>query len=555
MIGTSLRFREGVAPTVFSSGPADWRKTGKKGGAQRQQQLGEADWNARQPISRGLPVKIKRTAWLVTLAIALIAYLVYLFYNPVKTPFIAMAVTDYEAPFPPNGWAQEDLDRFRDLDTQEELTKFQECQYDNYANGKDSFLDLRQKIGEVTQGGGPDKNIMIVYLSMHGVVNASGESCLLPPNADPYDSASWHRLEDVLKYLFPEESRKKLPKHILLFLDCNRITEHWQSGLFYNGFARGIESAVRSANVPGLLVLNSTGTGWECQQGHVSPETLEGSVFGYYVHEALRGMADVESSGDRNGEVSLKELKQYLQDKVSHWVSERYADVQTPEVICAAEGPKSPANIAVAHANDPKAAPLPDVVEQDGRLWESIAAEWGRIDARAALPENPLELESARHFLLRWEALSQAGTAYTDQAGEMKKRAASRISELGQAPLSARIPAHTLASLAGRMPAGQLELQLEAINNAWDEEKREFALKDPTTISDAAVARYAFQRCHELLSCVRPNTPEGRVAGHPGPFLERPFAFHCRMPLPDDVAKTPARIGMGTRPGEDCRSD
>lgn len=542
MIGTSLRFREGVAPTVFSSGPADWRKTSKGGGAQRQQQQGEADWNARQPISRGLPVKIKRTAWLVTLVIALIAWIVYLFYNPVKTPFIAMAVTDYEAPFPPNRWAREDLDRFRDL-TQEKLTDFRECQYDNLANGEESFLKLREAIGKVTKGGGPDKDVMIVYLSMHGVVNDLGESCLLPPNADACDSASWHRLADVLQYLFPKESRKELPKHILLFLDCNRITEHWQSGLFYNGFARGIESAVRLADIPGLFVLNSTGTGWECQQGHVSPETLEGSVFGYYVHEALRGMADVESSGDQNGEVSLKELKQYLQDKVSHWVSERYADVQMPEVICGAERPGSLSDVAVTHAKNAKHAPFPKVVEQDGLLWESIAKEWARIDTLAALRENPLELESARHFLLRWEALSQAGEAYTEQAGDMRKRAASRISELGQAPLSTRIPAHTLPSLAGRFPAGQLELQQAAIRDAWDEEKREFALKDKTSISDAAVAKYAFQRCHDSLSCVRPNTPEDEWPaiealfpnGHAPPIIECHFLTMLRRHLPASV--------------------
>ena len=72
---------------------------------------------------------------------------------------------------------------------------------------------------------------------------------------------------------------------------------------------------------------------WDCQRGHVSPERLEASVFGYYIHEALRGVADVEGSGNRDGRVSLAELEEYLHDKVPYWVLERYDDVQVPELI------------------------------------------------------------------------------------------------------------------------------------------------------------------------------------------------------------------------------
>lgn len=456
-------------------------------------------WGSRNQLARSLCI-----ATAVITTIALIAILVLP--SPAGIPFVAMAVTDYELPVPPNGWAREDLNRFSDLDS-EKVVAFAECQYATHVNGDDSFAALRERIHRIGQGGGPNKDMMIVYLSMHGVVNAKGESCLLPPDGIIYESESWHRLADVLKYLFSGDS--ELPKYKLLLLDCNRIDIHWQSGLLHNGFARGIQAALRSAKIPGLIVLNSTGTGWDCQQGRVSPEILEGSVFGYYVHEALRGVADAECVGNGDGKVSLAELEDYLHDNVGNWVLERYDDTQEPEVITDDENLGPFANLAVARTWKIEQTTIPDVIGEERAMGRGslIADFWDRIDASAALPEHPLRLEDARHLMLQWEALSRAGEAYTDQALAVRSLALGRIRGLDIIPYSSPIPAHSLATLLRHSRPGLVERGQAALRGAWDEEKREFVLKYVADLSDAAIVKYVQERCLESPTRIQPNAP------------------------------------------------
>ena len=83
------------------------------------------------------------------------------------------------------------------------------------------------------------------------------------------------------------------------------------------------------AHVPKLHILNSTSPG---QVGYSSPE-LRGSVFGYFLAQGLSGAADVESGGNHNGKVSLRELDRYLKAKVSQWVIENRDDVQEPMLL------------------------------------------------------------------------------------------------------------------------------------------------------------------------------------------------------------------------------
>jgi hypothetical protein len=64
---------------------------------------------------------------------------------------------------------------------------------------------------------------VIVYLSVHGAVNRSGEPCLLLPGFSPCDTDQWLRLHDLLQYLFYDDSPERLPEHKLLILDCNRM--------------------------------------------------------------------------------------------------------------------------------------------------------------------------------------------------------------------------------------------------------------------------------------------------------------------------------------------
>ena len=204
-----------------------------------------------------------------TLFIGLVAaFIIYILRRPIATPLVAFAATKYAAPLPPNSYATEDLEGLRLLD--KEVPGAKEKRILAYHAGpewqsKEKWLvGLRDKI--VAAGtGGPQKNTIIIYLSLHGVVNGDGEPCLIPPGAAPWDSKMWVPVREMLADVFLSEKQAAKIKrwNKLLVLDCNRIDANWGLGLFYNDFAERLGKAVEEARVkdPRLFVLNSTSTG------------------------------------------------------------------------------------------------------------------------------------------------------------------------------------------------------------------------------------------------------------------------------------------------------
>ena len=109
---------------------------------------------------------------------------------------------------------------------------------------KDQWLrEFRRQIDTAVPGG-PARNTIIIYLSLHGVVDDKGEPCLIPPGASPWQSSQWVRVRDLLTelFLFQDEKGHYATKikgwDKLLVLDCNRIDANWSLGQFYNGFRR-----------------------------------------------------------------------------------------------------------------------------------------------------------------------------------------------------------------------------------------------------------------------------------------------------------------------------
>ena len=115
----------------------------------------------------------------LSLAVALIAgFLVYLMYRPMRTPLLMAAATDYAPPWPPNAWAKEDLQGLTVLDRQEVAT----CHQLSWESNEEGLRQLRTQLDAVRPGG-PSKDVVIVYLSVHGAVDAQGRPCLIPPGA------------------------------------------------------------------------------------------------------------------------------------------------------------------------------------------------------------------------------------------------------------------------------------------------------------------------------------------------------------------------------------
>ena len=341
----------------------------------------------------------------VVLSGVLIAYLLY---RPVKVPVVALAVTQYRAPIPPNAMALEDIERLgragpKNLD----VTNLDIAQPTEGHMVRKRFWSLLKQYLSAVRPGGPGKNVIVLYVSAHGVVDEGGRPCLLLSDADPLDSSTWVPVSELLNNISSHDKLSAEPDtKTVLILDAGRMHANWSLGLLYNGFADQLVRAVEDAGAENLFVLNSAGPG---QIGWSTPE-LAGSVFGYYVADGLRGGAD----SDDDGKVSLAELADYTRSNVDRWVAENRSSSQRPMLIAAGGN----ADFPVAHATDAggplsasAVAPPKARRETGARLWQRHEQARGQAPYRLD-PLGWAELESG---LVRLEQLMLAGKAYDDE--------------------------------------------------------------------------------------------------------------------------------------------
>ena len=90
-----------------------------RGGAKSQPAAGPtrpkaAGWSAKpdRDYQRSvLRYRLKVGLWSLLFFSLVVTLFVILIYWPVRTPFLVLAVTDYDSPLPPNAWVREDLQR------------------------------------------------------------------------------------------------------------------------------------------------------------------------------------------------------------------------------------------------------------------------------------------------------------------------------------------------------------------------------------------------------------------------------------------------------------
>jgi hypothetical protein len=414
---------------------------------------------------------------LVVLSLALIGAFIILMNIFEPWPgLIAISVTRYDWPIPPNSQAKEDHDNLLALDKQ---TLRVAGMHDSWNTGdKDAMpLDRAQKqLNDQLEQFWRSKRsyfrqsrqVMIVYLSLHGAVNRQGEPCLLLPHAPALNSQAWLPLSDVL-----EAINKRIPGPVrkLLVLDCTRMLTEWNLGLLYNGFSEGLQGVVDDVNVPNLVVLNATSAG---QSAWTSPLPSFGSVFGHYFQLGLAGAADGISTPAKDG-VTLDELTKYLEGQVRQWVAENRADEQVPALI-------RPTNQEIKDFKIARPAPgLLDRIlsgnkaattsEQDRRehavsnLAEEIGGLWVRhqeLRARPAYRMEPLKWEKFEQKLIWLEQLSWAGTAYQEDY-QNALREVRKLSEELEKPRFVPPP----LSLPLAKYGGELSEYLQVVEDEW----------------------------------------------------------------------------------------
>lgn len=395
--------------------PDDWR--GPRRGAARQA-AGQGDVGT----SRVVATWLKLGAAVVLLA-ALGLWLYQVLVPMHRTvPLLMFVVTEYDAPLPPNAWAREDAARFaavwqRSKDRDVEVgTQSQEGSWKEPA---DFLRELGERL-KSARPGGPNKDMVLVYLSAHGLLDDDGRPCLAlatpaertsgtPPVAAPLPALV--PIQDVLETIRDSRPRKS---HVVVFLDAGRIATNWQLGILYNGFADELPGVLRTVNDPALALINSAGPG---QVAWTLPE-LKCSAFGLAVCQGLQGQA---AEGKR-GQVSLQQLRTYLETTLERLVRDAYSTTQVPQYL----GPESDLPLAFAA---PAIAPLPTADKSElghgqaelQALWQKHETLAPQADAGVALNRRQvLSLEALQQGLLRLEQLREAGSAYAVTAEELQ---------------------------------------------------------------------------------------------------------------------------------------
>lgn len=323
-----------------SNQPRDWRRAQGPGWGswwnllwrQKDDRPGDLPRQA-DPKRRQYVFRVRLGAAAVTVLV-LIAFIVWIVSrgDPAQTSLVAVTVADYDFPIPPNAYVLEDLQGFHSFgqreqghtDTNVRLVGKTPGERDHGAKILDELRDSLSNDPNCRPGG-PKNNVLLVYLSAHGVVNEKGEACLLQTDSDPLDSSTWVPFKSVLDELRDNKKLAGYEKlYTVLLLDCSKSPDEWQLGQLYNSFVARLDTEVQRFNHPRLVVISSAGPG---QTAFTAP-ALGGSVFGFFLKVGLGGAA----SGDGNT-VTISELMAYLTKHMAAWTKTHHDVEQTPAIF------------------------------------------------------------------------------------------------------------------------------------------------------------------------------------------------------------------------------
>lgn len=224
--------------------------------------------------------------------------------NPHVLPFW---VAKYEKPWvPPIPWVDADRQAFLDgayfSDIATELDKTQ-----------NPVLQVMQtRLDKLAEYKGTQP--VIVYIASHAVVDDTGQIQILAFDSDPYNPTTMLALRSVLQRL-----RKCPATDKLLVLD---VMYPPADPLDLGGTADGVVDLVRhelqvgddpkQERDPNLMVLCACSPG----QTALGSESFGQSVFGHFL---LLGFDDPAADKDSNNRISVRELGNYVRDRVDEW--------------------------------------------------------------------------------------------------------------------------------------------------------------------------------------------------------------------------------------------
>jgi hypothetical protein len=158
-----------------------------------------------------------------------------------------------------------------------------------------------------------EDSLVIVYFAGHAIVSPAGETFLIPYDGNVGSTGRLYPVKDLDAAL----SRLKT-KSVLFIFD----------GMVLKGGTTGASKQSPSlwANGSGSVVRLVATTGFG---KNLESDKLRHGLFTYYVLRALRGDADV----NRNGEVTLEELTNYVSQKVPVAAKTSFNQEQRPQIV------------------------------------------------------------------------------------------------------------------------------------------------------------------------------------------------------------------------------
>jgi hypothetical protein len=248
----------------------------------------------------------------------LAAFGYYLFLRPRPTPLILWTPEAYPLQMPPVAFAQEDAERLRQANPLNLRTTAVPLR------AQPSLEDLKAALRKASREGGAwglGQSLVLVYVAAHGQVNERGEACLVPPQADPFDSSTWLPLSDVVDAV--RQALHPSRQAALLLLDTPRVNSAWRCGWLENDWDEHLSALLTQQTDDRLWVLTAAGPG---QINWAAPE-LRASVFGHFLARGLRGEAD-----PRSGQITLGDLFHYVASHIDAYVQRRRGARQQPRL-------------------------------------------------------------------------------------------------------------------------------------------------------------------------------------------------------------------------------
>jgi hypothetical protein len=326
--------------------------------------------------------------------------------RPVPPPyFLAAWIDQYPDPrVPVNPWAAQDRQALLDVGWHDENA---------FTNQSQDRL-----VGKLHALQGRADTPVVVYLSAFALTGEDGRVSLLPNDARLDGPSTWLPLRNVLDFLRACPSR-----HKLLILDVMHPFTEPRVGVLANEVAARARAELDDglAQDPRLFVLCA------CSPGQVSlaSEDLGHSVFGYYLKRGLAGAADGQRDGKRDGQVSVRELADYVTTRVDRWAERNRGARQTP-LFLAGESAGDFHLVSVAGDRTPPSEP------QEGESYPDwLRKAWALRDGWWASPRSRAPVAVYRELdaaLLRaerhWRGGTDPGRAQTffkDPAGEFRR--------------------------------------------------------------------------------------------------------------------------------------